>query len=73
MTLPAQARERLRAAAAAAYLGVSRSTLAKWRMKEGGPVFHRCGPRIVYYFKDEIDAWLAECDRHDKRIAAARA
>lgn len=73
MTLPAQARERLRAAAAATYLGVSRSTLAKWRMKEGGPVFHRCGPRIVYYFREEIDAWLAECDRRDKRITAARA
>jgi predicted DNA-binding transcriptional regulator AlpA len=71
MKLPVQERERLRAAAAAAYLGVSRSTLAKWRMRGDGPVFHRCGPRIVYYFKDEIDAFLAVCDRRDKRVAAA--
>jgi predicted DNA-binding transcriptional regulator AlpA len=56
-------RNRLRAVAAAAYLAVSRSTLAKWRMNDLGPPFHRCGPRIVYYFRDEIDAWLDECDR----------
>ena len=56
-------RERLRAVAAAKYMGVSRSTLAKWRMKGEGPPYHRCGPRIVYYFQDEIDVWLAECDR----------
>ncbi|MDB5550202.1 MAG: DNA-binding protein [Rhizobium sp.] len=53
---------RLRAVKAAEYLGVSRSTLAKWRMSGAGPVFHRCGPRLVYYFKHEIDAWLAACD-----------
>ena len=55
-------RERLRAVAAARYLGLSRSTLAKWRMKGEGPPHHRCGPRIVYYYKDEIDDWLTECD-----------
>lgn len=31
-----------------------RSTLAKWRMNGGGPPYHRCGPRIVYYYKSEI-------------------
>jgi predicted DNA-binding transcriptional regulator AlpA len=56
-------REKIRAVVAARYLGLSRSTLAKWRMKDEGPPYHRCGPRIVYYFKDEIDAWLLECDR----------
>jgi predicted DNA-binding transcriptional regulator AlpA len=61
-------RDRLRAVEAAYYLHVSRSTLAKWRMKGTGPVYHRCGPRIVYYFRDEIDSWLAECD---SRSAAA--
>ena len=55
-------RERLRAVVAARYLGLSRSTLAKWRMKGEGPPYHRCGPRIVYYFKDEIETWLVECD-----------
>ena len=36
---------------------VSRSTLAKRQMRNEGPPNHRCGPRIVYYVKDEIDAW----------------
>jgi hypothetical protein len=62
--------ERLRAGEAARYLRVSVSTLAKWRLKTAGPPYHRCGPRIVYYFKDEIDVWLAECDRRDPRAAA---
>ncbi len=56
-------RDRLRAVEAAQYLRVSRSTLAKWRMNGAGPPHHRCGPRIVHYYRDEIDAWLAECDR----------
>jgi len=59
-------RDRLRAVDAAKQLCVSRSTLAKWRMNGVGPPYHRCGPRIVYYLQDEIDAWLAECDRQIK-------
>ena len=53
---------RLRAIEAANYLRVSRSTLAKWRMSRTGPPFHRLGPRLVYYFQHEIDAWLDVCD-----------
>jgi predicted DNA-binding transcriptional regulator AlpA len=56
-------RNRLRAIQAAAYLNVSRSTLAKWRMRGEGPPHHRCGPRIVFYYQDEIDGWLTDCDR----------
>jgi len=56
-------RKRLWAIEAAAYLRVSRSTLSKWRMNGNGPAHHRCGPRLVYYYRDEIDRWLAECDR----------
>jgi predicted DNA-binding transcriptional regulator AlpA len=56
-------RDRLRAVEAARYLRVSRSTLAKWRMRGEGPPYHHCGPRIVIYYQDEIDAWLADCDR----------
>jgi predicted DNA-binding transcriptional regulator AlpA len=63
------ARTRLRAVQAANYLGVSRSTLAKWRMSGNGPVYHRCGPRIVYYFEDEIETWLSDCDQ---QLAAER-
>jgi len=55
-------RDRLRAKEAAEYMGVSSSTLAKWRMRNEGPPYHRCGPRIVYYLQEEIDAWQAKCD-----------
>jgi predicted DNA-binding transcriptional regulator AlpA len=61
-------RKRLRAVEAALELGVSRSTLAKWRIAGIGPRYHRCGPRIVYYFLDELEAWLVECDRRDERL-----
>jgi predicted DNA-binding transcriptional regulator AlpA len=59
-------RIRLKARAAAEELCVSRSTLAKWRMKHVGPPYHRCGPRIVFYYRDEIETWLADCDRRDR-------
>ena len=59
-------RNRLWAKEAATYLRVSRSTLAKWRMKSIGPHYHRCGPRLVYYHKEEIDSWLADCDSRDR-------
>lgn len=65
-----QYRDRLRAARVAHYLDVSRSTLAKWRMNGNGPPYHRCGPRIVYYYKHEIDAWLQQCDSHEQRVPA---
>ena len=65
--MPSNTREKVRAAVAAHYVGVSRSTLAKWRMNGLGPRYHRCGPRIVYYYKDEIDSWLAECDELERR------
>jgi len=58
---------RLRAVEAARYMRVSRSTLAKWRMRNEGPPFHRCGPRIVYYLLQEIDAWQTKCD--NSRVA----
>ena len=55
-------RDRLWAGDAAKYLQLSRSTLAKWRMRNEGPPYHRCGQRLIYYFRPEIDAWLAACD-----------
>lgn len=54
--------DRLWANEAAKYLQLSRSTLAKWRMRGEGPPYHRCGSRLIYYFRPEIDAWLAACD-----------
>ena len=59
-------RKRLKATEAAQYLRVSRSTLAKWRMNGNGPPYHHCGPRLVYYYRDEIDIWLADCDSRSR-------
>jgi predicted DNA-binding transcriptional regulator AlpA len=58
--------DRLTAAEAAKYLRIGRSTLAKWRMAGLGPPYHRCGLRLIQYFRHEIDVWLAACDRADR-------
>jgi predicted DNA-binding transcriptional regulator AlpA len=63
--------QRLRAVQAAQYLGFSRTALAKWRMNGIGPPYHRCGPRIVYYYQSEIDRWLEECDAHERAVKSA--
>lgn len=46
---------------AAAYLGLSRQTLANWRLRGLGPAYSRLGgsgrPRIVYLIED-LDAFL---------------
>lgn len=44
---------------AAAYLNISRRTLESWRLKGGGPVYHRLTARAVRYHRDELDGWLA--------------
>jgi len=62
---------KLRAVQAAQYLGFNRTTLAKWRMSDMGPPYHRCGPRIVYYYRSEIDRWLDECDAREKAAKSA--
>ena len=66
-------RVRLSAKEAADHIGISRSTLSKWRMRGEGPRWHRVGPRLVRYFKDEVDEWLEECDRKDGRRPKAAA
>jgi predicted DNA-binding transcriptional regulator AlpA len=55
-----ETRIQLRSPQAAKRIGISASTLAKWRMKKIGPPYHRCGPRIVFYFSDEIDQWYGD-------------
>lgn len=63
--------KRLSTKEAAEYIGRQRSTLAKWRVEGIGPPYHRCGSRMVQYLRNELDAWLAECDqlRPAKRAA----
>jgi predicted DNA-binding transcriptional regulator AlpA len=49
---------KLRAPDAAAYVGLSPSTLAKMRLRGDGPVYSKAGPRIVIYDKLDLEAWL---------------
>ena len=43
---------------AAAYLGLSRRSLEKWRLNGSGPTFRRFGRRRLYHLAD-LDAWAA--------------
>ncbi len=49
----------LRAPAAAEYVGLSPSTLAKMRLRGDGPIYAKSGPRIVVYAVADLDRWLA--------------
>jgi predicted DNA-binding transcriptional regulator AlpA len=57
-------RHHLRSPAAAAYLGLSTSTLAKMRLRGDGPPFARSGRRIVVYDVADLEAWLGGRKRH---------
>ncbi|MEQ8399237.1 DNA-binding protein [Thalassobaculum sp.] len=49
---------KLRAPAAAVYLSLSASTLAKMRLRGDGPLYMKAGPRVVLYDAVDLDAWL---------------
>lgn len=51
---------RLRVKDAAAYIGLSASTLNKYRLLGQGPRFIKAGPRCVLYAINDLDDWLAE-------------
>ena len=61
---------RMNVRAACAYLGLAESTLAIMRCKGTGPKFVKRGR--IYYFKEDLDAWLNAAGRHTS-TAAARA
>ena len=44
---------------AAKYLGLSRSTLEKWRIYGGGPKFYKY-LKVVRYRVSDLDEWLTE-------------
>jgi len=46
-------------AEAARYLGLSRSTLEKFRVYGGGPRYHKY-LKVVRYRPEDLDAWLSE-------------
>ncbi|MHA6687663.1 helix-turn-helix transcriptional regulator [Mesorhizobium sp. A556] len=62
MNDPFPARQMLRTPQAAQYLGISASSLNKYRVFGGGPVFCKVGRSVVYNPTD-LDAWLASCRR----------
>ena len=49
---------RLRTPAAAAYVGLTKSTLEKLRLTSNGPAFLKLGRTVVYDVAD-LDSWLA--------------
>jgi predicted DNA-binding transcriptional regulator AlpA len=53
----------LRAPEAAAYTGLSESTLAKRRLDGRPPTFLNLGGRAIGYAIDDLNAWLATCRR----------
>ncbi|MDB5470140.1 MAG: hypothetical protein JWR84_1700 [Caulobacter sp.] len=54
-----QINQRLSVEAAAAYVGLSASTLNKLRVFGGGPAFLKLGRRVVYDVRD-LDQWLSD-------------
>jgi len=59
MTTPPTERPKiLRTADAARLVGLSESSLEKFRCRGDGPAFIRIGSRAVGYLVDDLDAWL---------------
>ena len=48
----------LRTPQAAEHVGLSPSTLEKYRLSGEGPIYHKSGPKIVVYYPDDLDSWL---------------
>jgi excisionase family DNA binding protein len=63
--------EILDAVAAARYVGLSTSTLAKMRLSGNGPAFLKLGRRVLYRRAD-LDAWLESRVARDTTDADAR-
>jgi predicted DNA-binding transcriptional regulator AlpA len=53
---------RLRTQQAARYVGLSKSTLEKYRVTGGGPVYASLG-RIVVYESSDLDHWVNQRKR----------
>jgi predicted DNA-binding transcriptional regulator AlpA len=62
----------LRPHEAAKLLGVSSSTLAKWRCQGNGPGFVKVGPRCVAYSISALDQFIALNRRNNTSQIAAR-
>lgn len=49
---------------AARLLGVSPRALEAWRYRGGGPKFIRISGRCIRYRRADLQAWIAERERH---------
>jgi predicted DNA-binding transcriptional regulator AlpA len=49
----------LRTPQAAEYVGLSASTLEKFRLNGNGPVYQKAGPKIVVYRPEDLETWLS--------------
>lgn len=58
---------KLRTEAAARYLGLARSTLAKMRVRGDGPPYSKAGARVVVYDIRDLEAWLRGTRRKSTR------
>jgi len=56
-TFPELSKRRLRTKDAAAYLGLSKSTLEKQRVTGDGPIYSALG-RVVVYDVDDLDTYV---------------
>ena len=65
-------KRRLRTQDAAAYIGLSKSTLEKMRVTGGGPVYSALG-RIVVYEVGDLDAFVEARKRHSTSEPMAEA
>ena len=70
--IPSGSTKILRPPAAADYLQVSQSTMAKWRMTGLGPEFIKMG-RAVAYELDALDRFVAKCRRASTSATSAPA
>ncbi len=55
---PTKYSPKLRPPAAADFLGLSASTLAKMRLRGDGPIYSKAGPRVVVYDLADLESWL---------------
>jgi hypothetical protein len=59
--------KRLRTEAAARYVGLAPSTLAKMRVRGDGPPFSKAGLRVVVYDIEDLNNWLRATRRKSTR------
>jgi len=62
----------LRAPEAAAYTGLSESTLAKRRLRGEPPTFVRLSSRTIGYALEDLDAWVDSCRRQSDSQRTSR-